>query len=143
STPAAQPAATPFRPRSCPLAVRDAETTMRRVVRRPRNAGATFPADTIVKGPNEVLLLIFDFTAFPEIASSETVSSNTVTSTPAGLTHGASGTALAARPDNVAAGKGVQISISAGTVSTDYTLTCRITTGGGSVREIRVQIAVR
>jgi hypothetical protein len=101
---------------------------------------AEFPAAEKTKGPSETVAYLFDFTPFPEIAAGETVASASVPAV-TGLTIGAAAV-ISARTDGVAAGKGVQVAISGGTAGAAYTVSCRITTSGGSVREIRLALSV-
>ncbi len=94
------------------------------------------------KDSSEVISYLFDYSNFPEVLAGETLSSPTVTATVgSGLTIGTPNVTLVER-DEVAAGEGVEVTISSGTAGTTYTLECRCTTSGGSQRVVKGQLVV-
>jgi len=123
-----------------PVVVRP-PTTCARVVRRiPAVAAADFPVHTKPKDTGEAVDYTFDFSGFPEFAAGETLASASVPAV-SGLTIG-SPAVIAAITDGVPIGKGVQVRISGGTANTEYTVVCRGTFSGGSIRTIRLKLEV-
>lgn len=103
-------------------------------------AAADFPVHTKPKAPNEAVDYVFDFSGFPEFAAGETLAS-AATPTVSGLTIGTPAV-TSAIVDGVPAGKGIQVRVSGGTANTEYTVACRGTFSGGSIREIRLKLEV-
>ncbi len=102
---------------------------------------AAISYQTRTKTAAEVVVFVFDFSNFPEIVAGETISSTTVPAV-SGITIGTPAV-LTEETDGVPEGEGVAVTISAGTVGTDYTVDCRIVTSGGSTRAVRGVVAVR
>lgn len=97
----------------------------------------SIPLITLSKYASEVRSFGFDFQDFPEVQQDETLSSPSVSVSPSGPTIGSpSVTDADFYPGNgarmIPAGEGVKVSISGGTASTTYTLTCTVTTSGGA-----------
>lgn len=103
-------------------------------------AAADFPVIAKPKAPNEAVDYVFDFSSFPEFKAGETLDS---ASTPAvsGLTIGTPAV-IDEETDGVPSGKGIQVRVSSGTANTEYTVACRGTFSGGSIREIRLKLEV-
>ena len=95
-----------------------------------------------IKGAAETVPFQFDFTPFPEFLAGDTLSSVSVPAV-SGLTHATTATVTSAATDGVDAGKGAVVAVSGGTVDTTYTVSARGTFSGGSVREIRLSLAVK
>lgn len=83
---------------------------------------------------------IFDFTDFAELDAGETLVTPTVPSV-SGLSTGSPSVSVA-EIDDVAAGKGVTVSISGGTAGTTYTVDCRCTTSGNATLVRRLNLKV-
>ena len=102
---------------------------------------------TLRKYAGEVRAYGFDFSKFPEVMSGETLSSPTVTVSPTGPTIGTpTVTTVPFDPGRgaelIQTGKGVKVSVSAGTAGVSYTLTCTVTTSGGATLKILGTLAV-
>ena len=102
---------------------------------------ASFPSAPEVKGAAESVAYLFDFTPFPEFAAGLALSSVSVPAV-TGLAHATTATILTARTDGVAAGRGATVAVSGGTAGTTYAVSARGTFSNGSVREIRLSLAV-
>lgn len=95
---------------------------------------------TLRKYPEDVRLYVFDFSAFPELAAGETLSSPSVPAV-SGLVIGTPQVTEVTR-DGVAAGKAVEVTISGGTSDTTYEVACSVSTSGGSTLTVRGKLAV-
>lgn len=99
------------------------------------------PLTRRVKVSTEVRRYVFNFFARSEVVAGETLSSPTVTVSPSGPT--ISGAAvLTSSLAGVPSGKGVSATISGGTAGTTYTLTCTVTTSGGSTLVCKGELEV-
>jgi hypothetical protein len=108
--------------------------------------GQSILYDTRVKDASEVILFVFDFSRFPELVAGETLSSPSVPAV-SGLTIGSPTVTVAdqvvfSNGQVVAAGQGVQVTVSGGTASTTYAIECHCTTSGGATRVIKGSIVV-
>lgn len=87
---------------------------------------------TIEKRADWSRIYQFDFTTFAEVSGGETISSPSVPAV-SGLTIGTPSAA-----DGV-----VSVRISGGTAGTKYTVTCTVTTSGGSTLSIEGRLSVK
>lgn len=102
-----------------------------------------FAPTKLSKYPAEIISYLFDFSKFPEVIAGETLSSPAISvADPSGLTVGSPAVTLVVR-DGIAAGKGVQVTISAGSSGETYTVQCDATTSGGSKRSVQGLIEVK